>query len=139
MARDLKGVIRYRKWELDEKRRALGELLRKEQGLIDALDKFEQEMIAESKAASAHAAEGGITFGTYAFAAKARREQVELWLAQAREQVEIAREDLAQGFKEFKTFEIAQENRDKVEQQERDAKTQKALDEMALNIHRRKN
>jgi flagellar export protein FliJ len=138
MARDLKGVIRFRKWELDEKRRALGELLRNEQGLIDALEKFEEEMVNEAKAATQNAVEGGITFGTYAVAAKARREQVELWLADVRQQIEIARDDLAQSFKEFKTFEIAQENRDREALKERESKAQKTLDEIALTIHRRK-
>lgn len=137
MARDLKGVIRFRKWELDEKRRALGDLLRKEQGLIEALDKFDAEMAAEARAASAHAIEGGMTFGNYAIAAKARRMQVEQWLEETRQQIEEARDDLAQSFKEFKTFEIAQENRETRERKERDAKTQKALDEIALNIYRR--
>lgn len=138
MARDLKGVIRLRKWELDEKRRALGELLRKEEGLMEALVKFDEEMQAESRAASAHAVEGGMTFGNYAVAAKARRVQVEQWLDETRDQIEKARDDLADSFKEFKTFEIAQENRETAERKERDAKAQKALDEIALNIFRRR-
>ena len=138
MSRDLKGVIRFRKWELDEKRRALGDLLRKEQGLIEALQKFDEEMQAEQRAASAHAIEGGLTFGNYAVAAKARRLQVESWLEDTRRDIEAARDILAQSFKEFKTFEIAQDQREEREKQERDLKTQKALDEIALNIHRRR-
>lgn len=138
MARDLKGVIRFRKWELDEKRRALGDLLRKEQGIIEALQKFDEEMQAEQRAASANAIEGGMTFGNYAFAAKARRLQVKSWLAETRREIEAARDELAQSFKEFKTFEIAQEQREENEKKERDLKAQKVLDEIALTIHRRR-
>ncbi|GAB3440326.1 hypothetical protein [Insolitispirillum peregrinum] len=138
MARDLKGVIRFRKWELDEKRRALGDLLRKEQGLLDALEKFDQEMLAEQRAAAANAIEGGMTFASYAIAARARREQVTLWLNDTRREIEAARDELAQSFKEFKTFEIAQEQREERDKKERDAKAQKTLDEIALTIHRRR-
>lgn len=138
MARDLKGVIRFRKWELDEKRRALGDLLRKEQGLIDALQKFDEEMQAEQRAASANALEGGLMFGMYSVAAKARREQVQLWLQEARVAIDAAREELAQSFKEFKTFEIAQEQREEREKKERDSKAQKVLDEIALTTYRRR-
>lgn len=139
MARgDLKSIIRYRKWELDEKQRALGELLRQEEGLLETLRQCDAEMSREMNAASDNMALFGITFSHYAHAAKARKEQIEEWLQQTRMRIEAARNALTDSFKEFKTLEITQANRVAAEKKEINDKQQKMMDDIGLNIHRRR-
>lgn len=59
-------------------------------------------------------------------------------LEMVRAEIVRAREELAEAYNELKTFEITQRERDRRAQEERDKKEQAFLDEVGLNIHRRK-
>lgn len=138
MARDLKGVIRYRKWVVDEKRRALTMFLDREQEIIEyghLLDREEEEQRAVS---ASHAREGGMTFAVWAEMNKERRQRLAAALVEVRQRIAVAQDDLTESFKELKTFEIAQENRETEEQAVRDQRAQIELDEIGLEQYRRR-
>lgn len=138
MPRDLTGVIRYRKHIVDEKRRALGELLRQDDLLRQSLSDLETEMRREADIAGADSQGVGIGYGYYLQRAKERRDSLSAAIQELARRIDKAQEEVRESFKELKTFEIAQENRDEAERQEREAKDQQALDGIAIDQHRRK-
>ena len=133
---DLKGVIRLHKFRVDEKRRALGELLAAEAELIARLSAMDAELERERQAAQSE--EAGFTFEAYYQHYRQRRAQIEGMLVELRERLDAAQDDLAESFKELKTFEISQENREKRDAAERERKEQIQLDEIAQQLHRRR-
>ncbi len=135
---DLKTIIRVRKWEVDEKRRELGALLAEEAALLSRRTALDEEVLAENACAREHVREADFTLGSYAARAHSRRLQLDAALAEANRRVEAARDELAQMFKDLKTFELAQEARDEAERKERDRKEQVVMDEIGLELFRRK-
>lgn len=138
MARDLKGVIRYRKHVVDEKRRALGELLRQEDYLLQAQRMLEEQMREEAAIAAADARGAGQSYGLYVGRAHQRRDQILAALAETRRRIELAQDAVRESFKELKTFEIAQDNREIKERAERERKDQQILDAIGIELHRRR-
>lgn len=137
MAEDLYVLIRLKKWEVDEKRRALAELFRKEEQILDDLDKLALELLQEQKTAASNF-QYSITYGKYAESYIKRRENLELSLIIVRQKVMQAQDELADLFQELKTYEISQENREKRRAEELKIKEQNKLDEIGLNLHRRR-
>ena len=134
---DLKGLIRLRRHELDERRRALGELNAKVEALNqrrqDVLRKLEKEK--NLAAVDINAAQG---FGQYLNGAlntcRALDDEIERIMVDVEKATDIVRE----AFMEVKKLELTQENRDK-EAEELMAKLETAeLDEAGLNAHRRR-
>lgn len=137
MKADLHGIIRLRKWEVDEKRRVLGQLLDREAQIVGALERLQREVEEEGRMASAHVREGGMAFGAYAQRSLQRRDMLLRALEEARKQVEQARDAMAEAFKDLKTLELTQEARDTAAREEQDHKEQLVLDEIGLTLYRR--
>lgn len=133
----LAGVIRLHKFQVDEKRRALAELQRREQQILDEQAALAAEMQAEI-AAVRNNVELGRVFPAYAARHKVLRERVAAALTDIRRRIQAAQEDLAEAFLELKTFEITQANRDLRARKERERKDQVAQDEIGLMLHRRR-
>lgn len=133
----LKGVIRLHKFQVDEKRRALAELQRQEQTILDRQAALRAELEREQAAVRENAALG-IVFGAYAARYRQRRDQLAQALTELRRRITEAQDDLAEAFLDLKTYEITQANRDLREKKEREQKEQAALDEMGLMLHRRR-
>ncbi len=139
MAKSLKNLIRLHEWQLDERRRELSN----EQKELDQLEGVLNALIAEV------AREEEITrksedltvmsaFAPFSQKAKLQRQHLEMAIMAKEKQVEQARERLGEAFKELKTYEISQANRDKKEALEQAQKEQISLDEIGLNAHRLK-
>ncbi|MDD9901820.1 MAG: flagellar FliJ family protein [Alphaproteobacteria bacterium] len=134
---DLSALIRLHKHELDEKRRALGELYGEmavlERELRDLETAFEREK-------DSMAAEGGVyfTFAGYVEKVRARKEEIAKEEEALEERIEAARDDMMETFAELKKFEKAQEARERAEQEKRAMKEAQALDEIGLENYRRK-
>ena len=108
---DLHGLIRYHKWRLDEKQRALAELRNREDQILADAARLEDAIKAEQQTAGANY-EVAFGYGNFARAAIGRRE--------------------------VKTYELAQAERDKREAEERRHKENLDLDETAQIGHRRR-
>ena len=132
MATGLKTLIKLNSWGVDQKRRKLGEILR----LIDSLEtqarNLEDELIREQRAASDKPEEAGYIYGNYANAVIQRRERIGESIAQAETEAEVARDDLADAYRELKKFETVQANRLADEAKEEARKDQITLDEVGL-------
>lgn len=138
MAQDLHAVIRLRKWEIDEKRRELSVLLSEQEAVVQRRAALDEEILRENDCARSHVGEADFTLGDYAKRAHSRRQQLDHAIAEADRRVEEARDQLTEMFKDLKTFELAQEARDEAERKEREHKEQVKMDEIGLELFRRR-
>lgn len=137
-AKGLKTLIRLSKFTVDEKRRVLTALQAREDQIIQDIAQGEEQLKREQHLAAEDATGIGFIYGAFQDAWMQRRERMHQSLRAVRGEIEIARDELAEAFRELKTYEITQANREKREREEADRKEQIFLDEVGLNIHRRK-
>ncbi len=136
--KDLHTLIRIRKWDVDEKQRALGMLLRKEETLLDNLAALEDEKRREAAFVGQADAVKGFTFAAFLARCDERKKVMNTLLAEVRRTIDEARDELAESYRALKTYEVTQEDRDDAEEKEQAHKTQLDLDEIGLTLHRRK-
>ena len=139
MPKGLHTLIRINKWEVDQRRRELGNLLGTLAALKGNLQGIEEEVILEQGVAQASPEEAGLFYGSYAKTVIERRHQLNDSMAQMEVQIAAAREDLNAAYRELKKCEVVQQNRDTRETRELARREQETLDELGLEVHRRKN
>ncbi|CAA7616149.1 conserved hypothetical protein [Candidatus Terasakiella magnetica] len=137
-SKGLKTLIRLSKFNVDEKQRMLVALQGREDEILGWIRQQEEQLKEEQRIAAADAGGVGFAYGAFANAWLSRRETLFSMLELLRADIVRARDDLAVAFNELKTFEITQRERERREQEERDRKEQAFLDEIGLNLHRRK-
>ena len=135
MAKSLGGLIRLHEWNVDQKRRKLGELL----GLVADLEaqaiSLEDEVKREQRAAADSPEVAGLLYGNYAMGVIERRRRIAESMARTEEVLITAREEMREAFMVLKKFQTAQENRDKREAEELSRKEQAVLDEIGTRRH----
>ena len=133
----IEKLIRFHKFDLDEKRRVLRDLEEQEASVQQAIDSLDQEIQSE-QLFSRGQADFAPYYGGYASRNKSQREALESELAKAHEQVETARDIVSQAFEELKKYEITKDQKDHREYLEQERQNQNELDEVALTAHQRK-
>ena len=133
---DLKGLIRLRRHELDEKRRELGELNAKIEALnaqretvLQKLEKEKNLSTVDIKAAQ--------SFGQYLNASLNKCKDIDKKVERIMVDVEKATEVVRLAFMEVKKIELAQENREKEAEAVIAKRETATLDEAGLIVHRR--
>ncbi|MFY7779112.1 MAG: hypothetical protein ACOVQ8_12555 [Elstera sp.] len=137
MSKSLKPLIRYRKFELDERRRelrALEDLAAQIDASIVALD---QEVMRERQLAANDMLLARY-WPTYSEWARGRREALVQNRLQIGEQILKAEDAVTDAYRELKKFEVAEANRLAREKAEQDRKDRIRLDEIAEVAHQRK-
>lgn len=137
-AKGLKTLIRLAKFEVDEKRRVLTALQNEEEKTLHDILQSEVRLRKEQELAASDAVGIGFMYGAYHRAWMAERQTLFARLGTIRQQIELARDELAEAFRTQKTYEVTQANREKREQEEADRKEQIFLDEVGMTQHRRK-
>jgi flagellar export protein FliJ len=137
MPRHYASLVRLNRWKVDEKSRALGQLLAEAQRLADTEVALLAEIEQERKAA-ADSIEAGALFAGYVVAVHERRRRLEAERGKIERRIEVARDELRAAMGEARKFEIAQANAEARERAERLAEDNAALDEAALNAYLRK-
>ena len=137
MTQKLDGLIRYRKWELDEKRRNLATLQAMLDGFKAKAAALEDEILAE-QAHAAGAPEVASAYGGYAVMAIERRQTLARSIADVKVKIAAAEDEVREAFEEMKRFEIAAERRARLAKQAAARRQQNTLDELALTIYRRR-
>ena len=132
----IEKLIRFHKFDLDEKRRYLRELEEQEARIQEAIDAIDQEVQSE-QAFSRGEANFAPYYGGYATRTKARREALVDELLKAHEILEEVRETVVQAFEELKKYEITKDQQDHRAYLEEERQTQIELDEIALTTHQR--
>jgi flagellar protein FliJ len=138
MAKNLNTLIRLNEWNVDERRRELGQVLRALAELEDGLERLRQEVVKEQNAAMAAPDEAGLFYGNYAQAVIGRRQKLNEGIQRMEAQIAAAREKLNEAYRELKKFEVAQKTRDAREAQELARRDQNVLDEIGLQLFRLK-
>ena len=133
----LSRLVRYRRHLVDEKRRDLRAFEEKAAGIETAIGALDDNVAAEQRFGG-RSREAFSTYGSFAQAALERRAALLDELGEANAAVERARDELLELFAEAKRYEIALEQQLAQERHALELREQQAIDEAALNQHRRK-
>lgn len=135
--KDLDGLIRMHKWQLDEKRRALAELESFADRLSDEMAKVDRDMEREKLAASA-SLDPVPGYAAWRDGMIARRKRLEQSMTSVAAQLEAARDDIAGAFQELKKYELARDDRRRRADQRRRRAERQMFDDIALDGFRRR-
>ncbi len=127
MAR-LDGIIRFRKWELDEHRRELAVLLDERAQVVQTLENLDAEMVAQKT--MIHSDLGSVTLGAYIEGARKKRAWIVDDIRSKDQDIEEKQDVVADAFKELKTFEIAERRQQDRYRREIDRQEQNELDDL---------
>ncbi len=138
MAANIKSLIRLHDWNVDEKRRKLGELLHLQADLEAQIKALEEEHEQEKRTAAEDPTGAGVTYANYALRVKQRSDNLKDSIEQMEIVITYARDELSEAFQELKKFETVEKNRQRRYELEKNRREQLLLDEIALTQHRRK-
>ncbi len=138
MAKSLKTLIRVARWAVEEKQKALGLLLEREAQIQTAIEDHHKALESERTLASSDTMGVGRGFGNYFDQWRRQLEHYKSLLTQVQEQIFAAREALAEAYREQKTVEEVQKQRDIKAALEADRKERAELDEIGLAQHLKK-
>jgi hypothetical protein len=133
----LEGIIRLRKWELDEQRRALADLLEQRAHVENAIELLETEMLDQKK--MAHQDFSTLTLGAYLEAARKKKAMLIEGLRKQDEKILEKQDLVSDAYRELKTYEVADENKQSRQRKKVATIEQNALDELGLQAFERFN
>lgn len=135
---DLAPLIRYRKFQLDEKRRFIARLYAEADKVYGfkqrALDEVAQERAFADNTDDPHVITG---FLAYQGQMKKKISMIDVEIRRIDARIELAQDDLREEFAELKKFEIVQRNRLRKRREELDRREAALFDAQALEIYRR--
>lgn len=135
--RALPNLIRLQRWRLDEKRRKLAELEHARGTLENDLKRLDQELIRERAAAGGSFETAGV-FQAFLADMRARQQRITQSIAGLDREIELAHAETKEAFSELKSYELALEEHERRIAAERARRDQAALDEIAIDRHRRR-
>lgn len=138
MSKTLANLIRLHKYRVDEKRRTLGLLYGEQADLEQKLKDLENQVLEEQRIAKEAPDQALFSYGRFHQRAMGIREEIHTAIVAKEQEVETAREDVNESFRELKIYEEAEKNRLKKEKEERTRKENIEMDEIAQNLFRRK-
>lgn len=133
----LNSLVRVHQWELDEKRQKLADLERLVEKMKSDLAGIDQAFESEKVLAGA-SPEAAAAFPNYAAAVKLRRQKVQDSIQALEASIEAAREEVRTAFQELKKYQTAESNQQRREKAKRVKREQQAMDEVGLNLYRRR-
>jgi hypothetical protein len=135
--RALSTLIRMHRHLLDEKRRALTDLENLRADLIAQRDKLEAELVREQEVAR-QVEVGAFAYAGFARGVISRREKLQASLTELEARIAAAQEEVATAFQDLKRHEIALAARQRRQREEADRRRQIELDEVSIEMHRRR-
>ncbi|MBE6445745.1 MAG: hypothetical protein E7019_06855 [Alphaproteobacteria bacterium] len=133
MPKSLKTLSRIQKFKIDEQRKLLVEKQAEEERIINNLKQLEQRYNEEKLFVQENPNIGD--FGLYTKRYLEIKQEQEECLSLVREQIEAIRDKISEMFKEQKTFDIVDREREKANRKELEQKEQKLLDEVGTNAY----
>lgn len=136
MMRNRDSLIRLHRFHVDEKRRKLAEL----ELMVQEFRARERELEAQVEAEQKKAGISDVAHFAYPMFAKSvirRRQNILTSIADIEAQLDSAKEELSDAFRELKKYEVIENNRKSKIRKEVMRVEQAQLDEVALSIHRR--
>jgi flagellar FliJ protein len=135
--RNRESLIRLHRFQVDEKRRKVAEL----EVMLAEFRNRERELESQVQTEQRKAGISDVAHFAYPMFAKSvirRRENILNSISDISQQIEAAKEELAQAFQELKKYEIMQEGRKRRIRKEVAHIEQAHLDSVALDMHRRR-
>ena len=130
MKKYLSTLSRIQKFNIDEKRKVLADLLTREENLQKKIQMLIEEYEREKEFSSNNESP---SFGAYLKRYLKTKESLEQSLRTLQVEIEKVKDQISEMYKEQKTYDIVEENRKKAKQKEEDDKEQKSLDEIGTN------
>jgi flagellar export protein FliJ len=135
---DLSSLIRLHKHELDEKQKVLGQLYDR----LKALE-YRKQSIQERREREMASAGSNFDMVTYTLAgflekSIAQEAQIDEQIFVAHQEVEVAVDDMLESFGELKKYELTQEERLRIEKEERKLKEGRMFDDIAIENYVRR-
>ena len=131
-------MVRVHRWMLDEKRRTLVSLEQFVGKLRGELEVLNQQIAAERDAASRGSFESQTAYAAFHAASEERRRRLSGTIDNLQREVEAARDEVNETFRELKGYEGAREKAIERQVQDRARRDQLALDETSIGIYRRR-
>lgn len=135
---DLSSLIRLHQYDLDEKQRVLAELYGQQKVLEDQKQALQDKVKAEQKVIEEQGGEVHYTLAGFIQSVKQETLKIEYQIEMIDQDVVVAKEALMDVFAELKKYEMTQAERDRVELKQQKARETMELDEIALDVFRRK-
>lgn len=136
---DLDPLIRYRKFELEEKQRKLARLFEEqemlEQNKANMIDQLRHEMQVMEDLGTIEALS---TYTQYSYAVKVKVEALNAQIKNVKTRIDIAMEDIRNAFGDLKKVEITQARRLEEINRENKKKEDDFFGEVALQRHHRR-
>lgn len=137
MKNSLQVLNRIQKFNIDEQRKILADLVNRQDVLQAQLEQLNQAFEQEKEFARSNSGMGD--FGAYVKRYMQQREKLESQIAALDAKIEHERDVMADMFKEQKTYEIVDRQRTERREKEDELKTQKTLDEIGTNTYIKNN
>jgi len=131
------SLLRISRWHLDEKRQKLAELERLAERLRQDLQRLDDGIAAERRLAEADD-DARRAYPAYLQAEMQRRRRLEQSIADVEQEIDSAREDVNEAFRELKKYEMAKTNEDNRVRLRRQRAEQRLADELGAQMHRRR-
>ena len=106
----LPGLIQLNQWKVDEQRRKVTELEILSERLADQVAQLQADIEREGRS-SGDSFEDSQAYSAFLAAAMTQRETLRGSIADLQEQISAAKDDLADAYRELKSYEVAQANR----------------------------
>jgi flagellar protein FliJ len=135
--RTLATLIKMHRHQLDEKRRALTDLENLRADLIGQREKLDTDLAREQGVAKQVEC-GAFAYGGFAQGYIARRDKLMASLAELEGRIAAAQEEVSVAYQDLKRHEIALASRQRRQKEEEERKTQNTLDEISIDMHRRR-
>tara|TARA_R110000787_G_scaffold178162_2_gene290070 strand:- start:131 stop:547 length:417 start_codon:yes stop_codon:yes gene_type:complete len=133
----LPGLIRLNQWKVDEQRRRVTDLEILADELAGQVAELELQLEREGRMAGDDVASRQ-AFSSFLKGALSRREKLQGSIADLGQQISDAKDGLADAYRELKSYEIAQANRDRRETHKAALRERVKMDEIGMGLHRRK-
>ena len=137
MGKTLENLIRLHKYQVDEKRRVLGALYGELNDLEQKLKDLYAQIAHEQEIAQSSPEQAMFSYGRFHQRAMLIRDELVEAIQAKEAEVEAAREDVNEAFRELKVYEQAEKNRKQREEDERTRKENIEMDEIAMNLYRK--
>ncbi len=133
--RNKDSLIRLHRFQVDERRRQVTDL----EGMLEEFHRRENDLDQKVRLEQDKAGITDIGHFAYPMFAKSmlqRRENILQSIDEIDKQLDVAKDDLAESYRDLKKFELVEENRKRRAKKEAVRLDQKEMDEVSLNIHR---
>lgn len=132
----LPGLIQLNQWKVDEQRRKVTELEILSERLAAEVTQLQDDIDREGRN-SGESLENSQAFSAFLKGAMAQRETLRGSIEDLQDQISTAKDDLADAYRELKSYEVAQAKRDTREAHKQELRDRVKMDEIGMGIFRR--